>query len=450
MLAASQREQELKFELQVPLGGAAPTAVSSFNYHQDHFAERYGLVLADGSTAHTACLGFGEERIVLALLYTHGSSIPRSGRRRSVVLCGTHDRERVEPRLLRWSPRTFRAAAGEIAASARSLYLTIGTDRVFAVLDLPEEAARTRTGVVIVPPFGWDELCAHRSMRRWARTLATNGRATLRIDLPGTGDSTGSPRDPHRVATWTTAVSQSADWLRTQECDRIVAIGVGLGGMLALRAVCDGASIDDLVLWAVPARGSSLLRELHAFAQMAGGTPDAAPARSASAEDGALEVSGFVLTAETVAELGALDLTTAAIPDAARRRVLLLGRDSLAPDRRLRSHLERSGVALTVADGPGYGEMLTHPQRAETPHEVIARSLAWLEAAPLATAPTGCGGVQLAASLPRAPCTPRCPPAQRGSPKRRSSSSATVRCSPASSPRRWHRIPQPRRSRPCS
>jgi len=72
MLAASQREQELKFELQVPLGGAAPTAVTSFNYHQDHFAERYGLVLADGSTAHTACLGFGEERIVLALLYTHG------------------------------------------------------------------------------------------------------------------------------------------------------------------------------------------------------------------------------------------------------------------------------------------------------------------------------------------------------------------------------------------
>lgn len=286
-------------------------------------------------------------------------------------------------------PTDALAVAGEVSAGAHSLYLTIGADRVFAVLDLPEEAARTRTGVVIVPPFGWDELCAHRSMRTWARTLAANGRATLRIDLPGTGDSTGSPRDPDRVATWTTAVAQSAAWLRTQECDRIVAIGVGLGGMLALRAVCDGASIDDLVLWAVPARGSSLLRELHAFAQMAGGTPDADPAASASPEEGGLEVSGFVLTAETVDELGALDLTTAAIPHAARRRVLLLGRDSLAPDRRLRSHLERSGVALTVADGPGYGEMLSHPQRAETPHEVIARSLAWLEGAPAAGAPAG-------------------------------------------------------------
>ena len=72
MLAANQRQQELKFELLVPLGGAEPTAVTSFNYHQEHFAHRHQLVLADGSTAHTACLGFGQERIVLALLFAHG------------------------------------------------------------------------------------------------------------------------------------------------------------------------------------------------------------------------------------------------------------------------------------------------------------------------------------------------------------------------------------------
>jgi seryl-tRNA synthetase len=72
MLAANQRNQELKFELLVQLAGSEPTAVSSFNYHQEHFAAKYGLTLADGNTAHTACLGFGQERIVLALLHTHG------------------------------------------------------------------------------------------------------------------------------------------------------------------------------------------------------------------------------------------------------------------------------------------------------------------------------------------------------------------------------------------
>lgn len=72
MLAANQRTQELKFEIQVDICAPEPTAVASFNYHQEHFGGMYGIELADGGTAHTACLGFGHERIVLALLRTHG------------------------------------------------------------------------------------------------------------------------------------------------------------------------------------------------------------------------------------------------------------------------------------------------------------------------------------------------------------------------------------------
>ena len=72
MLAASQRQQRLKFEVVVPVASAEPTAVASFNYHQEHFTALHGIAFADGSVAHTACLGFGLERIVLALLVRHG------------------------------------------------------------------------------------------------------------------------------------------------------------------------------------------------------------------------------------------------------------------------------------------------------------------------------------------------------------------------------------------
>jgi seryl-tRNA synthetase len=72
MLAASQRQQQLKFEVVTQIAGPEPTAVASFNYHQDHFASSYGLRMADGSEAHTACLGFGLERITIALFRTHG------------------------------------------------------------------------------------------------------------------------------------------------------------------------------------------------------------------------------------------------------------------------------------------------------------------------------------------------------------------------------------------
>jgi len=72
MLASNQREQELKYELVVPITSEKdPTAVLSFNYHQELFGGLYGINV-DGNTAHTGCVGFGMERVALALLKTHG------------------------------------------------------------------------------------------------------------------------------------------------------------------------------------------------------------------------------------------------------------------------------------------------------------------------------------------------------------------------------------------
>jgi len=72
MLAANQREQALKWELLAQIGGPEPTAIASFNYHQDHFTLVYGLALPDGGVAHTGCAAFGIERVTLALFRAHG------------------------------------------------------------------------------------------------------------------------------------------------------------------------------------------------------------------------------------------------------------------------------------------------------------------------------------------------------------------------------------------
>jgi seryl-tRNA synthetase len=75
LLVANQLEQKLKFELLVPIASPPlPTAVMSFNYHQDHFGSLYGIRTATGGVAHTACMAFGMERIVLALFKIHGFS----------------------------------------------------------------------------------------------------------------------------------------------------------------------------------------------------------------------------------------------------------------------------------------------------------------------------------------------------------------------------------------
>jgi seryl-tRNA synthetase len=75
LLAANQTAEELKWELEVQIAGPVPTACASFNYHRDHFAHVCDLKLSSGAVAHTACVGFGQDRIILALLRTHGVDV---------------------------------------------------------------------------------------------------------------------------------------------------------------------------------------------------------------------------------------------------------------------------------------------------------------------------------------------------------------------------------------
>jgi seryl-tRNA synthetase len=73
VMAATQREQTLKYELVVPVASTEKlTAVVSCNYHLDHFGHAFDIRTQDGQNAHTACIGFGLERIALALFKKHG------------------------------------------------------------------------------------------------------------------------------------------------------------------------------------------------------------------------------------------------------------------------------------------------------------------------------------------------------------------------------------------
>ncbi|NML33899.1 amino acid--[acyl-carrier-protein] ligase [Paraburkholderia antibiotica] len=76
IVADSQRAQALKFELLIPVADPrGKTACLSFNYHMDHFGAIWKIVCDDGSVAHTGCVGFGMERITLALFRHHGLDV---------------------------------------------------------------------------------------------------------------------------------------------------------------------------------------------------------------------------------------------------------------------------------------------------------------------------------------------------------------------------------------
>jgi seryl-tRNA synthetase len=78
VMAVAQRQQSLKFELLIPYHeGATPTACMSFNYHRDHFGLTWDMRDAQGEPAHTACVAFGMDRLVVALFCVHGIDTAR-------------------------------------------------------------------------------------------------------------------------------------------------------------------------------------------------------------------------------------------------------------------------------------------------------------------------------------------------------------------------------------
>ncbi len=72
MMAQGQLEKELKFEITAAISSEDPGAISSGNYHEDHFGVTFSMSTHEGQVAHSACFAFGLDRITLALFYAHG------------------------------------------------------------------------------------------------------------------------------------------------------------------------------------------------------------------------------------------------------------------------------------------------------------------------------------------------------------------------------------------
>lgn len=78
VMAISQLQQSLKFELLVPVRSVEqPTACMSFNNHLDHFATIWGLRDEAGAVAHSGCVAFGMDRLAVALFGEHGLDVQK-------------------------------------------------------------------------------------------------------------------------------------------------------------------------------------------------------------------------------------------------------------------------------------------------------------------------------------------------------------------------------------
>jgi alpha-beta hydrolase superfamily lysophospholipase len=224
-----------------------------------------------------------------------------------------------------------------------------------------DREAGTDLALVVCNPFGFEEVCMHRSLRQLALDSSRAGVPTLRFDYAACGHSAGDEDDgADQVPRWVASIHQAIDAVKQASgAPRVVLLGVRLGALLAAQAALERDDVHGLMLVAPVLRGRDHLRELT----MLGGH---------GAGDGAvrtIESAGFSLSAATCETLSRLDLRS--LTGAPAPRVLVVERDDHPSTDALARAWERLGVHVTVERWPGYAAMADDPQRAVTPRQIV-------------------------------------------------------------------------------
>ena len=211
----------------------------------------------------------------------------------------------------------------------------------FGWLHRPSEPA-AGLGLVICNPFGYEWICAHRSIRHFAEGAAAAGVPALRFDYDGTGDSAGTDRDAGRVGAWVASARDAIDALRRATgVEKVCVLGVRFGALIGALAAADRDDVSGFIGVAPLTSGKAYLRELRALQMSMGLT--APPATSVTSAD-EREAVGFPITAETQTALGGIDLVAQGVRPAGR--VLLLDRDDLPTTDPWAQRLRALGVAV--------------------------------------------------------------------------------------------------------
>jgi alpha-beta hydrolase superfamily lysophospholipase len=283
------------------------------------------------------------------------------------------------------------AERGPDESSTLPFYFGSGPRRLFGWLHQPARQDCSDLGLVICAPFGYEAICARRSLRRFAERASELGIPAIRFDYGGTGDSEDLAPETDQLEAWVGDIRAAIEQLRQRTgTTRIALVGIRLGALLAALA-SQTAPIDDLIMIAPVLIGRRYLSEIRttqlaaSMARDAHADADTRPeAGTPKPPVGQLEVSGFSMSAATTASLATIDLTRSEGPLAARS--LIVDNERLPTSKAWAESMITRGQAFKYLALPGVVEMImTAPQFASVPAAIVKASFEWLLETPLAS-----------------------------------------------------------------
>ncbi len=231
-----------------------------------------------------------------------------------------------------------------------------------------------RTGIVLVPAWGFEDMTIRRGWAGLADMLAEAGYACLRFDWPGAGDSLGDTAAGIRFADWQEAILSAATVLRqTLGVERIALVGHGVGALIAPH-VAKGAGAEAVVMMAPQSEGQAGLRELDVWSRLIASFLRLPP----KASKDQIEIAGHTLSLELAREIAALKAESLADGEN-RIPALALLRAGHAGNAEWARRLGEGGFDMTTRTYAGWDGFFSQTSASIPPLEDFGAVLGWLE-----------------------------------------------------------------------
>lgn len=251
------------------------------------------------------------------------------------------------------------------AVTRHPLWIESQGNSVACWLHRPADGDVRSAGVLICPPVGFEYSHAHRSLLHLADRLAQRGFAALRLDYPGTGNSSGDETDAELVDAWTGAIGDGMSFLESIVPAPPLVIGLRAGALLG-GEVIRARSSSGWVAWAPYVQGRHFVREarmLHLVSEDEPGSSDF------------VDAGGFRFSDETLSSLGAIRLDRGEA--GLGHPLLIIDRNDQPPADRLAAYAEETGATVERVVQDDFDDMMEEPQYTKVPDATIGRIVEW-------------------------------------------------------------------------